>query len=426
MTSQNGGGPRDTPAASFAGSASKRRRFRWGLLIPAVVLVGLIVWLSMGHKKPPAPQKGGAPVTVQMSKVTPADVALSVTALGQAQAWQSVLVKAQVSGKLLQIPVKEGADIKAGALIAQIDPAIYQAQLTQAQGALTKDKALLANEQLDLTRYRTLVAQDSIARQQADAQEALVKQQQGVIQQDEGAVALAQTNLAYTRITAPVSGRVGVRLVDAGNLITANDTTGIVSINQVTPIAVLFTVPQGDFQRLAQVSDGFKRPLITQAYSQETNELLGSGELSIVDNHIDSNTATVQLKARFANAGQKLWPGQFVNVTLTLETLHNALTIPNAAVNEGPNGPFAFVVGPGGKAQQRPIVVQTTQGATAIVKSGLKAGETVVVDGQLTLKAGSQVRTAGQAPGRAGGRGERSGATPTAAGQVKTDKKPAS
>jgi multidrug efflux system membrane fusion protein len=357
-----------------------------------------------------------------MVKVTPADVPLSVTALGQAQAWQSVLVKAQVSGKLTGLPVKEGADIKAGALIAQIDPAIYQAQLTQAQGALAKDKAILDNENVDLKRYQTLVAQDSIARQQLDAQVALVKQQEGVIQQDQGAVALAQTNLAYTRITAPVSGRVGVRLVDAGNLVTANDTTGIVSINQVTPIAVLFTVPQGDFQRLAQVSDGFKHPLATEAFSQETGEVVGTGELSIADNHVDPATATVQLKARFPNPKAQMWPGQFVNVTLTLETLKNALTIPNSAVNEGPNGPFAFVVDAQGKASQRPITVLTTQGVTAIIKSGLKAGETVVSDGQLTLKVGSKVRATGQ-----GGRGGRGGAGRTGGSPgAKQIKKPAS
>jgi multidrug efflux system membrane fusion protein len=403
MTLQNGGALHDAPAAPRPGNAPKRRHFRWGLLIPAVLLVGLIIWLAVGHKKPVAPVKGNAPVTVAMTKVTPASVPLSVTALGQAQAWQSVLVKAQVTGKLIRLPVKEGADIKAGDLVAEIDPAIYQAQLTQAQGALAKDKALLANQQLDLTRYRTLVAQDSIARQQADAQEALVKQQEGVIQQDQGAVSLAQTNLGYTRITAPVSGRVGVRLVDAGNLITANDTTGIVSINQVTPIAVIFTVPQGDFQRLAQVSNGFKRPLVSQAYSQETGQLIGTGELSIADNHVDPATATVQLKARFPNPQAQLWPGQFVNVTLTLETLQNALTIPNSAVNQGPNGPFAFVVDAQGKTSQRPITVQTVQGTTAIIKSGLTAGEVVVSDGQLTLKAGSKVRGPGQGGARSVG-----------------------
>jgi multidrug efflux system membrane fusion protein len=417
MTSQHGGAPHDAPAAPSSGSAQKRRRFRWGLLIPAVVLIGLIIWLAVGHKKPAAPQKGTAPVTVQMSKVTPANVALSVTALGQAQAWQSVLVKAQVSGKLLRLPVKEGADIKAGDVVAEIDPAIYQAQLTQAQGTLAKDKAILDNDNVDLKRYQTLVAQDSIARQQLDAQVALVKQQEGIILQDQGAVSLAQTNLTYTRITAPISGRVGVRMVDAGNLITANDTTGIVSINQVTPIAVLFTVPQGDFQRLAQVSDGFKHPLISQAYSQETGALVGTGELSIADNHVDPATATVQLKAKFPNPTVQLWPGQFVNVTLTLETLPNALTIPNSAVNQGPNGPFAFVVDAQGKTSQRPVTVQTVQGTTAIIKSGLKAGETVVSDGQLTLKVGSKV----QAPGQARGRGAAAGA-----GKAKPTKKPAS
>lgn len=406
MTEYSGGGFNDTPAATSPPTRKSRRRFRWGLLIPVVILAAVLAWLALGHKKKEPPRRTGA-VAVSTAKVTEADVPLSVTALGQAQAWQAVLVKAQVSGKLLRLPVKEGADIKAGDLIAEIDPVIYQAQLTQAQGVLAKDKAVLANEQVDLARYKQLVNQDSIARQQADTQEALVKQTEGVIQQDQGAVALAQANLTYTRITAPISGRVGVRLVDAGNLITANDTTGIVSINQVSPIAVTFTVPQGDFQRLAQVSDGFKRPLATQAFSQETSQPVGTGALSITDNHVDPATATVALKARFDNAGKQLWPGQFVNVVLTLETLKNALTIPAAAVNEGPNGPFAFVVDANGKATERPITVLVSQGATAVIKSGLKAGETVVIDGQLQIKNGAQVRQGGAVRGpTAGGHGK--------------------
>jgi multidrug efflux system membrane fusion protein len=420
MNQYSAGGFNDTPAETSPQPQKRRRGFRWGMLIPVVILAAVLAWLAFGQKKKEAPRARGA-IAVAMAKVTPADVPLSVTAIGQAQAWQSVLVKAQVSGKLLRLPVKEGADIKAGDLIAEIDPVIYQAQLTQAQGVLAKDKAVLANEQADLTRYRQLVSQDSIARQQADTQEALVKQTEGVIQQDQGAVALAQANLTYTRITAPISGRVGVRLVDAGNLIIANDTTGIVSINQVSPIAVTFTVPQGDFQRLSQVSNGFRRPLITQAFSQETNAPVGTGALTIADNHIDPATATVGLKARFENGGKQLWPGQFVNVILTLETLKDALTIPSAAVNEGPNGPFAFVVDANGKATQRPITLITTQGATAVVKSGLKAGENVVVDGQLSLKNGSQVR---QGPGRGGPSGGKP-AGPGRPGQAKPEKKPA-
>ena len=420
MNKYSGGGFHDTPAATSPPTQKRRGKFRWGLLILVAILAGILAWLAFGQKKKEAPRPRGA-IAVATAKVTPADVPLSVTAIGQAQAWQAVLVKAQVSGKLLRLPVKEGADIKAGDLIAEIDPVIYQAQLTQAQGVLTKDKAVLANEQVDLTRYRQLVSQDSIARQQADTQEALVKQTEGVIQQDEGAVALAQANLAYTRITAPISGRVGVRLVDAGNLITANDTTGIVSINQVSPIAVTFTVPQGDFQRLSQVSNGFQHALVTQAFSQETNAPVGTGALSIADNHIDPATATVGLKARFDNPGKQLWPGQFVNVILTLETLKNALTIPSAAVNEGPNGPFAFVVDANGKATQRPITLVTTQGDVAVVKTGLKAGETVVIDGQLQIKNGAMVRQGsgrgGQARGKPGG--------PAKAGQAPPETKPA-
>lgn len=389
--------PQPSVSETHASEAHRRRRgFRWGLVIPAVLLVGLVLWLVFHPKKNDKDNDKNQVVRVSVAKVTPASVPLSVNALGQAQAWQAVLVKAQVTGKLLQIPVKEGTDVKQGQLIAQIDPAPFQAQLTEAKGLLAKDQATLDNARIDLKRYQQLVNEDSIARQQADTQASLVHQLEGTIEQDKGAVQAAQVNLDWTRITAPISGRIGVRLVDAGNLIAANDPTGIVSINQITPIGVTFTVPQGDFQRLAAASDGFRKTLPVKAFSQETNQLLATGQLVVVDNHVDSNTATVALKARFDNTGHTLWPGQFVNVVLTLETLQDVLTIPNTAVNEGPNGPFAFVVAPHNKVTERPIAIQTTQGATAVLKSGLKAGEQVVTDGQLTLAEDSTICVAGQ------------------------------
>jgi multidrug efflux system membrane fusion protein len=225
-----------------------------------------------------------------------------------------------------------------------------------------------------------------------------VRQDEGTVQNDAGAVAAAKVNVGWCRIKAPVSGRIGVRLVDPGNIVTTSLTTGIISVNQIQPIAVTFTVPQGDFQRLASVSGGFTRPLTTEAISQETGATLGTGELIVADNHVDPSTGTVELKARFANDGRQLWPGQFVNVRLTLQTLSHAITVPSSAVNQGPKGAFVYVVGADSKAMVQPVVVATTEGDVAVIQSGVKPGQTVVTDGQMSLRPGAMVST-GRQPG---------------------------
>ena len=391
------------------------RRFRWVFGILGAVAIALVAFAIL-HKKPAkAARPQAVPVTV--AKAATQDFPVSITALGSAQAWKSDTIVAQVSGTLTRVAFTEGANVKAGQLLAQIDPAPFRAALTQAQGALARDRALLAAARVDLARYKTLAAQDSIARQTLDTQAALVKQDAGIVLIDQGAVAAAVVNLDRCRITSPIAGRAGVRLVDPGNVVssggaggTAPSTTaigsiassgggsGIVIVNQIEPIAVTFEVPQGDFQRLSDLSDRFRKPMAAEALSQETGASLGSGVLSIADNHVDPATGTVQLKARFANAGDRLWPGQLVNVQLTLQTLTGAITIPAAAVNEGPNGAFAYVVGANRRASVRPIKVAWTQGATAVIESGVKAGETVVTDGQMGLKAGSPVRVSRPAP----------------------------
>jgi multidrug efflux system membrane fusion protein len=366
--------------------AASTRRIRWGFVVLGVLAIALFLWAIFG--KQPAKPKQLPPVAVTVAKVASQDVPITIDAIGAAQPWSSVTIHAQVSGKLLSVPFQEGAYVRAGQLLAQIDPAPFQAALLQAQGALKRDAALLENAKLDLARYQKLAAQDSISGQQVDTQAALVKQDEGVVMVDQGAVDAAQVNLNYCRIVSPTNGRVGVRLVDPGNLVSASDATGIVIVNQIAPIAVTFTVPQGDFQRLSEVSNGFSTPLATQALSQDSGVLLDTGTLSIADNRVDPNTATVQLKARFDNGAQRLWPGQFVNVKLTLQTLSHAVTVPAAAINQGPNGPYVYVVGPGSKAAVRPVSVAATQDATAVIKSGLEVGETVVTDGQMSLKPG--------------------------------------
>lgn len=366
------------------------RRPKWGFAALGALAVALAVAGIAGAKKPRKHEHVAVtPVTTATAEVR--DMPIAISTIGAAQAWRSVLIKAQVNGKLLRVGFDEGGDVKAGQVIAEIDPAPYQAALLQAQGALARDTALLQAAKVDLVRYQTLKAQDSIAKQTLDTQAALVKQDEGLVMLDQGQVNAARVNVDYCHITAPVNGRAGVRLVDPGNLVSTTDTTGIVSINVIDPIAVTFTVPEGDFERLVEASDHFRRPMTTQAYSQETGAPLAAGELSIADNHVDAATGTVQLKARFANASGRLWPGQFLNVRLTLQTLSRAVTVPAAAINQGPKGSFVYVVGADSKVKAQPVAVSANQDGMAIVRSGLSGGETIVTDGQMSLDAGTKV-----------------------------------
>jgi len=387
------------------------RRFRWGFVALAVALVALIAWLVLSQK--PAKPKGPAPVAVTVAKATSQDVPLYVTALGAAQAWQGVLINPQVSGRLTYV-AKEGDDVRVGALLVQIDCGPYVAALTQAQGALRRDLALLAGARVDLARYQTLVAQNSIARQTFEDEQATVKQDEGVVLSDQGNVRAAQVNVNFCRIPSPVSGRVGVRLVDPGNIVTTGLTTGIISVNQIQPIAVTFTIPQGQFQQLSNVSAAFTKPLATQAFSQETGASLGDGELVVADNHVDPTTGTVTMKARFENPSRQLWPGQFVNVRVTLQTLAHATTIPTAAVNQGPNGAFAYVVGAGNKVAAKPITVMATEGGLAVIQTGVSPGDAVVTDGQMSLRNGSIAAVPGAGGHAAGGKVAGGGGKPGA------------
>jgi len=401
--------------------AAARRRRNWVFALLGCLALALIAWVVF-HKKSPKPS-APPPIPVTAVKAGQRDLPISVTALGAAQAWTSDTIFAQVSGKLIRVNFDEGSEVHAGQLLAQVDPAPYQAVLDEAEGTLKRDEAILTGAQRDLTRYQHLQQVDSIARQTVEDQSATVAQDQGTVQLDKGTVAAARVNLNWCRIVSPVTGRAGVRLVDVGNLVSASGSTastpataaatssasatgstgsGIVVINQIQPIAVTFTVPEGDFERIQTLSDGFRKPLTVQAVSQEDGTTLGSGELRIADNKVDPATGTVELKARFENEAKHLWPGQFVEVKLATQTIPNATIIPTAAVNRGPKGTFVFVVAPNGKVAMRPIVIEGTEGAVTAVKSGVKPGDPVVTDGQMTLKAGSAVRIVKVAPGQAG------------------------
>ena len=372
--------------------ASAPRKYRWGAAAIALPLIAIGAWAVMHRKAPAQTLHGGGPASVTTAQASLQDVTLTIDALGSAQAWRSAVIKAQVNGRLLDVPVKEGADVPAGAVLARIDPAPYRAALAQAEGALARDEALLQDAKLNLARDQKLEGQGWIARQAADTQAAQVKQYEGVVAMDRASVQTAQINLGYCNIKAPYAGRIGVRQVDPGNLVSATDATGLLTINEITPIAVTFTVPQGEFSRLAEASNGFKAPLAVQALSQETGASLGIGALSVADNHVDPASGTVALKAKFSNGDRSFWPGQFVNVRLKVQSLPNALVVPLAAVNQGPKGPFAYVVGADHHVAARPIVVAARQDASAVIASGLKPGEVVVTDGQMVLKPGMAVR----------------------------------
>jgi multidrug efflux system membrane fusion protein len=402
--------------------ATMRRPTRPVLIGVGVVLLALLAFCVL-HKKPP--KKTAPPsVPVTVARAISGDFPDAVQALGAAQPWKSDVILAQVTGVLLKVNFREGSEVRAGEVLAEVDPATYQAAVVQAEGQLERDQALLAEAQRDLERYEILVKQDSISRQQAEDQVEVVKQDQGTVKIDQGNLDNARVNLGRCRIVSPISGRAGVRLVDPGNLVSASGSvssavssasptaasipgatgsatatggssgSGIVVINQIEPIAVTFTLPEGDFQRLLTASNHLKRSMAVQAYSQETGDQIDTGELSIVDNRVDPSTGTVELKASFPNAAEKLWPGQFVNVRLTLQTLKGATVVPSAAVNRGPKGQFVFVVGSDRKAAMRPVQIGGTQGELSMISSGVKPGETVVIDGQMTLKNGSLVRVA--------------------------------
>ncbi len=380
--------------------ATPRISRRW--LIALVVLLGalLLWWLLPG--KPAAKKVGNSPwdgpVPVRLTEVGSGDFHIELKALGTVTALNTVNVRSRVDGELVKVFFEEGQLVKAGDLLAQIDPRPYQVALQQAEGTLAQNQAQLKNAEIDLARYQGLYAEDSIAKQTLDTQQALVGQYRGTVKSNQAAVAEARLNLDFTRIRAPISGRLGLRQVDLGNLVRSSDTTPLVVITQVEPIAVNFTLPEKDLPPvLARVRDNQK--LRVEAWDRGEQQRLAEGELHSLDNQIDVATGTVKLKARFANAGEQLFPNQFVNVRLCVETRQQATLIPSAAVQFGARGTFVFVLGEGDKVQIRDVRIAASDGATSLVEEGVKVGERLVLEGIDKLKDGSQVQVIGNEPG---------------------------
>lgn len=331
------------------------------------------------------------PVSVGTAAAHRQDVMLSLTALGTISAPNAVNVVSRVDGVLQKLHFKEGQRVKAGDLLAEIDSKTYQAQLLLAQGQLMKDQALLSNARLDLNRYKQLWAQNSIAKQTVDTQESLVKQYEGTVKVDEANVELAKVQLSYTKIQAPVSGRLGLRNVSPGNLVKANDSTAIVTITQNQPIDVVFAVPETQLPKVL-VPWGRGERLMVEAWDRDNRTLLDQGALLTVDNQINTETGTVSLKAQFKNAKEWLFPNQFVNVKLMLGTLKQALVVPSSAIQQGNAGAYVYLVGADSTVSVRAIEAGAAEAGVTVVNKGLNEGDQVVTDGLDKLRDGSKVR----------------------------------
>ena len=346
----------------------------------------------------PAPPR---PVPVRAATVEEQDFPIYRVGLGTVQAYNTVTVKVRVDGEVQQIAFREGQDVHQGDLLAQIDPRPYAALVQQAEADKARDEALLANARLDLSRFSTLANKEFASRQSVDTQEAQVAQYKATVQRDQGAIDNARVQLGYTTITAPLSGRVGLRLVDQGNIVHAGDPGGLVVITQLNPIAVIFTLPQ---QHLPEIVDAMRRGAPTVlAYDQDNRQKLGEGRLELIDNQIDQGTGSVRIKAIFPNDDQRLWPGEFVNAWLRLDVRHGTV-VPEAVVQSGPNGSYAYVIAPDRSVEPRPVQVAGTHQGEALIAAGLAIGDRVVVDGQYRLRPGAKVIVAPEpklAPGGA-------------------------
>jgi len=378
--------------------------------VVAVAAVGIFVYRrtsqkQAGAQRDQAAQAAGRAVPAVVATVQRRDVPIYLDGLGNVTAFKTVTVRCQVDGRLDQVLFKEGEPVKAGELLARIDPRPFQNQLQQALGALERDRAQLEAARRNFERYRQLAAKKLIPQQQADDQAATVGQFEGAVRVDQATIEVARLNLDYANIKSPIDGVTGVRLVDPGNLVRASDPNGLVVITQLDPIAVLFSLPQDDLPRVMQE---LQRGLLSvEAWNRDGAQKLATGQLALVDNQINAATATMRLKAVFPNPQRLLWPNQFVKSRLLLTVRKDALVVPSTVPQRGPEGTFVYVVQPDQTVQPRNIEVEHTEGDIAIIAKGLAEGEQVVADGQNQLRAGSKVipRPSGQ-PARAPREGE--------------------
>jgi multidrug efflux system membrane fusion protein len=377
------------------GALTKFKRILVVALATAVSVGGYFVYDHASRAKQTARtgQEQGIPVSV--ATAGQADFTVLLSGLGTVQAFNTVTAKSRVDGEIVKIAFKEGDIVNPGDLLAQIDPRPYRAALDQANAKKAQDEATLQNAQLDLQRYQTLARQDFASRQQLDTQQATVAQQTALVQADQAAVENSQTQLGYTDIRAPIGGRVGFRLADQGNIVTAAGQNGIVTIAQLQPISVLFTLPETQINR---VSDAMKRGnVIVTAFSADGSRQLAQGTLAVINNQVDVSTDVIQLKATFANTDNALWPGQSVSVKVLVDTLQNVVVVPQSAVQHGQQGLWAYVVNDHQRVEAKPIEVGESNSDNAVVTRGLRPGERVVSAGQYRLQNGAAVVIAPEA-----------------------------
>jgi len=336
-------------------------------------------------------QQGGRSMVIPVGVATAEvrDLPVYINGLGSVEAFNTVVVKSRIDGQLLEVHFKEGQEVEKGDLLATIDPRPYQVALSQAEATLFKDKSALADAQLNAERFEGLFKQGIIPQQQYDTQKSLVGQLEGSVRSDQANIDNVKLNLVYTRITAPISGRVGLRQVDVGNMVHASDANGLLVITQLHPIAVIFNLPEDN---LASVSQHMRKgTLDAEAYSRDDQTKLATGKLTTIDNQIDLTTGTGKLKAVFQNTERALWPNQFVNVHLLLEVRKNSTVVPAAAVQRGPQGTYVFVVKPDSTADMRKVTLGMSVGSLSAITDGIQAGDKVVTDGQDKLQPGSKV-----------------------------------
>jgi membrane fusion protein, multidrug efflux system len=370
-----------------------RRRWLWLLaaVLVAILIYGRLTGNSTGKGAPTMP-----PVAVTTEAAKTGDVDIYLSGLGTVTPIATVTIHTRVNGQLMMVGYKEGQIVPKGYLLAVIDPRPYEAALLQAQGQLARDQALLADARLDLARYRTLAEQDSIAKQQYDTQRYLVHQYEGTVKLDQGNLDSAKVNAIYTHITAPVSGRIGLRLVDPGNIVQTTDTNGIAVITQLEPMTVIFTLPEDSVPPvLDKLQAGARLPV--DAYNREQTKKLATGVLLTMDNQINVSSGTVQLRAEFPNKDHGLFPNQFVNARLLVNTLRGATLVPTAAIQNGPQGSFVYVVTASQTATVRQVQLGPSEGDNTSIAKGVSPGERVVVEGTERLREGSRVTEAAPA-----------------------------
>ena len=370
-----------------------------GLLCLALAFSGCKRQNPTPAAKGPGRAVTNSPVPITAGTVEQKDVPIYLDGLGTVQAFNTVLVRSRVDGQVQRIAFEEGQEVRAGDLLAQIDPAPFQAQLDQSVARKAADEAQLKVARVNFARDADLLASKILAQQDYDVQKALVDQLQASVQGDQAAIDNARVQLGYTTIASPLDGRTGIRMVDQGNIVHANDSNGIVVITQLRPISVVFTLPE---QTLGQIQQhlGNSGSLATFAVDRENRTTLAEGKLAVIDNQIDVTTGTIRLKATFANQELRLWPGQFVNMRLLLETKKGGMVVPASVVQRGPDGTFAYIIGNDMTAQVRPIKVAQIDQGQALIDSGLSPGERVVVDGQYKLRPGSKVTSSGAQGGQ--------------------------